>query len=1001
VATPDDLALAEVVTQAAAIIITNTTEAEERTQADAALEESEARYRTLFESIDQGFSLIELVHDAEGRTVDFRFLEVNPAFMARTGLGNVVGKLGSEVVTDIAAGRLEIYDCVARTGIPYAFEYLYEPTGRWLTVYASRHEHLGKQRISIIFTDITERRLAEETLRANEEQQAFLLRLADALRPLADARQAEQVATHLLGEQLQVDYAMYNELRDDGKTIHIEDAYVRGDLPKITGDFPVQALGAAMDVLRRGEPLIIEDQMTTPLKTPLEREVSTGLGVFASATVPLIKDGRWVANFGVLHGAPRQWTPSEITILHEAAERTWTTVQRIRSEAALRESEARYRTLFEAIDEGFARYEVLFDAAGQPIDARIHEVNPAYQRLTGRSDPAGKRLNEVSPGLDAEWGAAMAEVVLTGRPARFEGWNAEIDRWFDVFIGPMDGPGDPHIVLILNDITERKRATRALRDSEERQAFLLAVSDTLRPLSDPGAVQGVAMRMLGEQLGCGWAYYGEFNHPLSHMTVRQCFTREGLRPLVGVWPMASFAFAEQMAAGGLINVPDMTTHPEVSDGTRAQFGTLGMRAFASAPIVKGGILRGGVVAADTEARVWTDQDLRLIADVAERTWAAVEQAQAETALRESEERYRLIVDQATDYAIFSTDAERRIETWPPGAAAVFGWTAEEAVGQLMDITFIPADRAEGIPEGEFAQARDTGHAPDVRWHLRKDGTYVFIEGDAYARSDGGGVFQGVFKIGQDVTGRLAAEEAQREEEAVRREDEATLREELGIQVQTATAELRTLSRRLLQVQEEERRNLALELHDEIGQVLTGLTFQLAAAAGGVNGAQALTDAQTTVRALTEQVRQMALDLRPQVLDRYGLLAALEWHIARFQAKTGITVHLRHQGLEERFPPEVEIAAFRVVQEALTNVARHAGTDFATVQVYGGDGVVTLVIRDTGRGFDVEQGGASTGLGGMRERVELLGGRLEIDAMPGGGTAVIAELPGELATEETP
>lgn len=356
-----------------------------------------------------------------------------------------------------------------------------------------------------------------------------------------------------------------------------------------------------------------------------------------------------------------------------------------------------------------------------------------------------------------------------------------------------------------------------------------------------------------------------------------------------------------------------------------------------------------------------------------------ERRKAEAALAASEERYRLIVEQATDYAIFSTDPERRIETWPPGAAAVFGWTAEEAVGQLVDITYTPEDLAAGVPEREVAAARLHGVAPNIRWHQRKDGTQVFIEGMTYARLDD----DGVFKVGQDVTDRLLAEEA-------RHADEERMREALEAEVADATLELRTLSHRLLVVQEEERRRLALELHDEIGQVLTGLNFQLAAASSP-GGEAALADAQGTVEALTEQVRQISLNLRPSVLDRYGLLAAVQWFVERYEGTTGIAVHLRDEGLAQRFTPEVEIAAFRVVQEALTNTARYAGVSETWVTLIH-DGSLLVVIRDQGRGFDPANVGESSGLAGMRERVQLLGGSFVLETAPGSGVLISAEFP---------
>ncbi|MFC7739315.1 PAS domain-containing protein [Roseomonas sp. GCM10028921] len=137
-----------------------------------------------------------------------------------------------------------------------------------------------------------------------------------------------------------------------------------------------------------------------------------------------------------------------------------------------------------------------------------------------------------------------------------------------------------------------------------------------------------------------------------------------------------------------------------------------------------------------------------------------ERRAAEAALREREERLRLIVENVRDYAIFTTDAQGRVETWLPGAAAVFGWSAEEIIGLPSAVLFTPVDQERGVPQQELETARREGVAPNVRWHLRKDGSRAFIEGSVTALHDPDGTFQGYLKIGQDVTDRKASDERQ-------------------------------------------------------------------------------------------------------------------------------------------------------------------------------------------------------------------------------------------------
>lgn len=243
---------------------------------------------------------------------------------------------------------------------------------------------------------------------------------------------------------------------------------------------------------------------------------------------------------------------------------------------------------------------------------------------------------------------------------------------------------------------------------------------------------------------------------------------------------------------------------------------------------------------------------------------------------------------------------------------------------------------------------------------------------------------------------LRRADAERNNARLTRELEA-LNRSLEAQVQARTGELQALSMKLLRVQEDERRAIARDLHDHLGQLLTGLRFQLEAAhrAAPPPLHAPLAEALATSDEVLRHLREMTQQLRPRVLDDLGLAPALEWHTGAFQRQTGVAVTLDVALPPERLPGELETAIFRFVQEALTNVARHSGAKTAMVTLTHGDGLVIAEITDRGRGFDTEARSAtrdSLGLTGLRERVTLAGGHFEIFSRIGQGTRLHAEFP---------
>ncbi|MEK6785393.1 MAG: PAS domain S-box protein [Nitrospirota bacterium] len=357
-------------------------------------------------------------------------------------------------------------------------------------------------------------------------------------------------------------------------------------------------------------------------------------------------------------------------------------------------------------------------------------------------------------------------------------------------------------------------------------------------------------------------------------------------------------------------------------------------------------------------------------------------------LDDATRRLGAIVESSSD-AILSVTPDGFVTTWNGGAERLFGYTANEMIGRSI-LTIIPAhlsrDRA-----WELATLRGTH---DIQSYdavrLTKDGRYIDVSVTLSPLKDALGQFVGVSKVIRDISERKRAEVLLRQ-----------AHEALEIRVQERTAELsaanhslRILSNRLMQVQEEERSRLARDLHDEVGQLLTALKIDLQDIQHGEVGEArlgSLTDSLELVDRLLTQVRSLALDLRPSLLDDLGLVPALRWYVNRQAERNGWILSLSVERITGRIPAPIEVSCFRVVQEALTNIAKYAKAKTVDLTLCRQDQDVTLIIQDDGVGFDVmlakqrALGGQSIGLLGLEERVRLAGGSFAISSVLGEGT----------------
>lgn len=510
--------------------------------------------------------------------------------------------------------------------------------------------------------------------------------------------------------------------------------------------------------------------------------------------------------------------------------------QQVEARLAIAESEARYRTLFESIDEGFGIVEVLFDGDGRPVDYRFLETNPAFEAQSGLYDAVGERMRDLEPHHEAHWFETYGRIARTGEPERFTNVAKHLGgRWFDVYAFRIGQPHERKVAILFNDISEQKRVEEALRELneslerrvEERTAELARANEALRESE-------AKYRTLFESIDEGFFLF------------EVIFDEEG-------------------------------------------------------QVVDALYLEANPAAIRMTGREWVGRRLSEIGPEFEPYWMETFGRVARTGRGEGNQQYA------------------------------------EPLGAWYDFYVFPI--------------RDSGQ-------LR------------------------IAIVFRDVTERKRAEEARNE-----------------------------ALRQLVTAEEEERRRISRELHDSMGQLVTALLLRLGVLARDAASPEQTSRIQELERLadrIAREMQHLAVELRPPALDNLGLELALRSQLQEWSERHGVAADFHSTGLDgERLPPEIEATLYRIVQEGLTNVLKHAEATHVSLILERHRGVVRGILEDDGRGFALDEILAAPekarrlGLRGMRERVALLGGELEVESTPGSGTTLFVRIPDPLAPTSTP
>jgi signal transduction histidine kinase len=652
-------------------------------------------------------------------------------------------------------------------------------------------------------------------------------------------------------------------------------------------------------------------------------------------------------------------------------------------------------------------------------------------------------------GLRGDPAIAHVPVMLlsarAGEESRVEGMAAGAD---DYLVKPFSAREllarvDAHVRL--GDLR------RTLEASEARQRFLLTLSDALRPIDDPIDVQATACHVLGRHLRANRVGYAEDRGDGETLAVTRVYC-DGVPELEGVYRYSDYGprLLKELQAGRTVVRPDIAADPTLSHAEKQAHANLQLGAVVNVPLVKSGRLHGILFAHFREAHAFSGEEISLLEEVAERTWAALQRARAEQGLRDSraalarelEDTARL---QGISRALIQTGgdeslAKRILDT----AMAIMGadcgtihaldphtgdlrllasrnlqeesiefcrtlspergmaWGAALQRGERITVANVrAADFLEGSPNQRFWElngiaaiqatplttrdGRAVGlisthwravHLPEPR-ELRMLDILVRQAADFFER-------------------RRVLEELQESEQRSRQ-----LSNEVEERVWVRTSEIKALFRRLIESQEEERRRIARDIHDQLGQPMTALRLNLealhmqAAAHPALSGQAART--LRVAQELDQSIDFLTWDLRPAALDHLGLAAALRDLVAGWSSRFNVAARLKVVGGDgTRLSSETESHLYRLVQEALHNVAKHAKASRVSVALRSNPSETLLVIKDDGQGFDPRDafsGSENRGLGlvSMRERATLSGGHLLIESSPGVGTTITVRI----------
>jgi PAS domain S-box-containing protein len=624
----------------------------------------------------------------------------------------------------------------------------------------------------------------------------------------------------------------------------------------------------------------------------------------------------------------------------------------------LREYESRYRMLFESIDEGFCIIEMIFNQKGNPIDYRFLEVNPAFEKQTGLVDAQGKRMREMAPEHEEHWFEIYGRISLTGEPVRFQHRAEQLHCWYDVYAFPYGRLENRQVAILFNDITERKQAEKSLREAHDE----LETQVKERTFQLVSATKALEEEILERRKTARALRASEEKHRSLVERIPAVIYRASMKNNATQYVSPQIQEFLGYTQEEWLADPQLwwkRVHSEDKERVKSEFqqGKMEVKSFTCRYRI---LDRSGRIKWFRDDAIFSKDDEVFHGIMFDITSAK----EIEQNLKRQREVLQSTFENIPVMLCFY-DPEGRVSWVNQEMERLTGYSLKDFQEMEVMETLYP-DPEYRKQVWEYMMQAEMGWQ-DFRVRTRY-GSDLESSWSNVRLSDGSQI-----GIGIDITKRLENE-----------------------------AKLRYLSSRLLEAQETERRNVALELHDGLGGSLLGIKMTVERKLNDIRKGRTVSEG-TTLEEILQLVRSCMRDssriqhnLRPSVLDHLGLAPALRSLCREFEnAHDGIRTACTLQIDDLQVPEDLKITMYRICQEALTNIAKHSKAENVNLSLTHHNGEVELMVRDDGCGFDMEKAQQSgeirsgVGLASMKERCEFSGGTLVVDSHEDEGTTIRA------------